>query len=82
MSTEAEIWAINLGVAGLIIGTIAIILAVFIPFLVERLRRPDLIVTLSPNLVTNDSPRFLHGRVTNRPHAHLKWIDRNRVLHF
>lgn len=77
MLTEAEYWGIVLGLWGIGIGLLAITIAIAVPFIVERLRRPHLIIRLSPNLVPNTLTRFLHCRVVNNPHTHLRWIDRN-----
>jgi hypothetical protein len=77
MLSEAEIWGIYLGFAGIIIGLVAIFFAIFIPLGVERLRRPHLIVRLSANPIPTQSSRFLHCRVINHPHDRLTWIDRN-----
>lgn len=74
MFTEPEIIGIVLGIVGIVLATIAI----FIPFLIERLKRPHLIVRIENEIHVVGQPiRFLHGIVINQPHLDfLRWIDR------
>lgn len=55
MLTEAESWGIVLGLWAIGAGLLAIGLAITVPFVVERLRRPHLVISLSPNLVPNSA---------------------------
>ncbi len=74
MFTEPEIIGIVLGIVGIVIATIAI----FIPFLIERLKRPHLIVRIENEIHVAGQPiRFLHGKVISQPHLKfLRWIVR------
>jgi hypothetical protein len=66
-------------IAGIILGTIAIILAIVVPTLIERARRPHLVIrTVNDIPNPGQTTRFLHCRVVNEPHLHiLSTIERN-----
>jgi hypothetical protein len=61
---------------GLAVGLIAIALSIITPFIYDLYKRPDLFIAQGDNSPTQDKV-FLHGRVVNRPHRTLSWIDRN-----
>jgi signal peptidase I len=61
---------------GLAIGLIAIALSIVIPFIYDMYKRPDLLITQGDNTPIKDRV-FLHGRVVNRSHRLLSWINRN-----
>ena len=66
---------------GIILSLLAIFVAVIIPFIVEMMKRPELDIEIYPNQLTPVAPhRFLHGRVVNRPHNRIKWLDRNPAI--
>jgi hypothetical protein len=62
MLTEGETVAVILAILG--IG-----LAIFVPFVIERLKKPRLIIQIDEDLIIpGQSTRYLHGRVINQPH--------------
>jgi len=68
-------------VAGIVIGFLALALAVLMPLLTERLKAPKLeIEIVSEQISAGAQYRFLHGRVVNRPHQGLRWISRNPAI--
>lgn len=77
MLTEAEYWGIILGLGGIGSGVIAIFIAIVVPNIIEGLRKPHIIVSLSPNVIPDTPSRFLHCTARNNPHRIFFWIDRN-----
>ena len=75
MFTEGEWIAIILGIIAIIIA----IVAIFVPLVIERARRPNLIIRLDDDSITpRQTVRFLHCMVINDPHRHLlSSIERN-----
>lgn len=62
MLTEGEELGISLAI-------VAIILAIVIPFFIERSKKPHLIVQIDEDILIPGQPtRYLHGRVINQPH--------------
>jgi hypothetical protein len=63
---------------GIALGIIAILVAIIVPFVIERWRRPHLIISRNEEIrVPGETTRFLHGTLTNQPHLHiLRWIER------
>jgi hypothetical protein len=63
---------------GIILAIIGIILAFILPYMLERWKKPKLQIFIDEyNRVNQYSNiRYLHGRVINRPHSFLSWIER------
>jgi hypothetical protein len=67
------------GEIGITLGIVAIVVAIVMPFVIERWKRPHLIISRNEDKpVPGEPTRFLHCTLTNRPHLHaLRWIERN-----
>ena len=67
--------------AGTALGVIAIVIAVIVPFIAERLKRRALDIEIVEEQSSSGIPyRHLHARVINRPHRVVKWAERNPAV--